>query len=140
MNVSGIVCPQSDMLPERQSRRKTAGKQPGKVDMSHPDKQLPSASQRGKGKLKGPKPQQLMAFIKAEFLKQKNEMQETIREAVTTLKGALKEMEKRLEAQGSQIQQIEEAISDHSDRVVALEAEVGLLEDLCKTLKYHIYQ
>ena len=54
---------------------------------------------------------------------------------MTTLKGALEQMEKRLEAQGSQIQQIEGVISDHRDRVVALEAEVGLLEDQCKTLK-----
>jgi len=85
-------------------------------------------------------PELIMDLIKDEHHKHRDEMREEVRrmqesneKAITTFKEELKEMDARLQA--SQIEQLDQAVSDHNDRVGDMEAEVEHLGDLCKTLK-----
>ena len=99
--------------------------------------------QVGRCKFERPQTQDLRAIIQEELQSLRQELQDSIEwaiakailESVAPLRGTLERMEKRLEEQGSKMRDLEDVISNHSDRVVDLEAEVALLRETCKTLR-----
>ncbi|XP_072350887.1 uncharacterized protein [Scyliorhinus torazame] len=81
---------------------------------------------------------QLMSFIEDEFRQQRKEVEgdwpRAIEGAVVPLCGTLERMQKSLEG-GVTIQEVENVVSDQSDGIVMLEAEMVILGNVCKTLR-----
>ena len=71
----------------------------------------------------------------AEFREEVRKIQESNEKAITAFREELKETEVRLQAQESQVQQLDKVVSVHGDRVEKMEAEVEYLGGLCTTLK-----